>query len=102
MNPFVEQDDAWHDFRKRFIPLAAEIIGEQVQPNDIVKIAKHIYVDESLAFIEIRDRKSRGLVTVIELLSPSNKRAGADRENSTWPSAGSSCRAQCTLSKSTS
>ncbi len=31
-------------------------------------------------FIEIRDRNSRRLVTVIELLSPTNKGAGRDRE----------------------
>jgi hypothetical protein len=80
MNPYVEQDDAWHDFRKRFIPLSAEIIGAQVPQNYIVKIAKDIHVDESLTFIEIRDRRNRGLVTVIELLSLSNKRAGPDRE----------------------
>lgn len=35
---------------------------------------------ERIPFIEIRDRKSRELVTVVELLSPSNKRPGADRE----------------------
>ena len=32
------------------------------------------------SYLEIRDRLGRELVTVIELLSPSNKRAGADRE----------------------
>jgi hypothetical protein len=35
---------------------------------------------ERLSFVEIRDRQSRQLVTVIELLSPSNKYAGPDRE----------------------
>jgi Protein of unknown function (DUF4058) len=31
-------------------------------------------------FLEIRDRLGRELITVLELLSPANKRAGADRE----------------------
>jgi Protein of unknown function (DUF4058) len=35
---------------------------------------------EALSFLEIRDRDSRELVTVVELLSPSNKYAGPDRE----------------------
>jgi hypothetical protein len=35
---------------------------------------------ESTSFLEIRDRENHELVTVIELLSPSNKYAGADRE----------------------
>jgi Protein of unknown function (DUF4058) len=35
---------------------------------------------ERVPFLEVRDRQGRELVTVIELLSPSNKRAGDDRE----------------------
>jgi Protein of unknown function (DUF4058) len=35
---------------------------------------------ESQTYLEIRDRQSRALITVIKLLSPTNKRAGADRE----------------------
>ncbi len=31
-------------------------------------------------FLEVRDRLSRDLITVVELLSPANKRGGADRE----------------------
>lgn len=36
---------------------------------------------ERIPYLEVRDRQSRELVTVIELLSPSNKRPGEDREN---------------------
>jgi hypothetical protein len=36
--------------------------------------------EERLGYIEIRDRENRELVTVIELLSPANKRPGSDRE----------------------
>ena len=35
---------------------------------------------ERLSYVEIRDRRDRELVTVIELLSPSNKYMGPDRE----------------------
>ena len=35
---------------------------------------------EQLAFVEIRDRRSRELVTVIEVLSPFNKRPGSSRD----------------------
>ncbi len=35
---------------------------------------------ERQSFLQIRDRRNRRVVTVIELLSPSNKRPGADRE----------------------
>jgi len=97
MNPYIEQDDVWHDFHARFLPAAAEAIGSQVQPDYIVKIDEHVYVHELPSeprrllgradlsvehetFIEIRDRRSRELVCVVELLSPSNKRPGSNRE----------------------
>ena len=38
------------------------------------------WMSSALNFVEIRDRRRRELVTVIELLSPSNKRPGPDRE----------------------
>jgi hypothetical protein len=127
MNPYLEQEDVWHDFHERFLPHVAEWLVPQVRPAYIVKLDEHIYIhelpaeerrflgraDDSVtdsgappmsrptadvlqapaygrvppgidverhAFIEIHDRRSRELVTVVELLSPSNKRAGADRE----------------------
>jgi hypothetical protein len=127
MNPYIEQDDIWHDFHERFLPAAAEAIGFQVQPDYIVKIDEQVYVHElpagsrhllgradlavtptypaheprqsavglldaparvrlpavdieSESFIEIRDRRSRELVCVVELLSPANKRPGPDRD----------------------
>ncbi len=39
-----------------------------------------VFDEERLSYIEIRDRENRDLVTVIELLSPANKRPGPDRE----------------------
>ena len=130
MNPYLEQDDAWHDFHERFIPLVATILGGQLRPRYIVKIDEHIYVHElatesrrlvgrgdvavghgsreaahepapatvaglleaparvrlpavdheRLSYLEIRDRRARELVTVVELLSPANKYHGPDRE----------------------
>src|SRR3954466_4840651 len=46
MNPYLEQDDAWHDLHERFLPAAAEALGVQVQPRYIVKIDEHVYVHE--------------------------------------------------------
>ncbi len=128
MNPYLEQDDAWHDFHERFLPMVADRLVEQVRPNYIVKIDEHVYIHEMpdeprrflgradlavgrsdaageprpgagvglveapvrvllpamdterVAYVEVRDRRSRELVTLVELLSPSHKRPGADRE----------------------
>jgi hypothetical protein len=127
MNPYLEQDDAWHDFHEKIIPAIAERLVVQVRPDYIVKIDEHIYVHElpadsrrymgradvlvahpedggtgdrrgvgllaapttvqlpthdieHLAFLEIRDRRSRQLVTVVEVLCPSNKQSGSTRD----------------------
>jgi hypothetical protein len=127
MNPYLEQDDAWHDFHQQFIPLVGQMIVPQVRPSYIVKVEEHIFIHERsaaereflgradvsitrgdvpmpsrestqvleapvhgripvvvdverLSFVEIRDRRDRHLVTVLELLSPSNKRHRPDRD----------------------
>ena len=129
MNPFLEQEEVWHDFHQAFIPLARDLISAQVLPKYLVKIEEYLFIHELSAderlllgrsdvgikqsgvshdveraspggavaapyyarmpeavdterhsFLEIRDRQGRELVTVIELLSPANKRPGADRE----------------------
>lgn len=74
MNPYLEQSDAWEDFHHRFITHAADLLGEQVGPNYLVKDV------ERRASLEIRDRRSRRVVTVIELLSPTNKAPGINRD----------------------
>ena len=43
MNPFLEQDDVWHDFHEKIIPMIAERLVVQVRPEYIVKIDEHIY-----------------------------------------------------------
>ncbi len=49
-----------------------------LEPPVLVRLAK---IDtEALSYIEISDSDSRALVTVIELLSPSNKRPGPQRD----------------------
>ena len=130
MNPYLEQEDAWHDFHERFIPLMASSLVAQLRPRYIVKIDEHVFVHElaaetrrwiartdvslgdasqertsepplgsatgllkaparvrlpavdheRLSYVEILDRRNRELVTVVELLSPSNKQPGPDRE----------------------
>jgi hypothetical protein len=126
MNPYLEQDDAWHTFHRHFCALCVEILVPQVLPFYFVKLGAHVYIHEPpagerrflgrgdvtlghtrpassppasavqeaphygrlptdidfehVSYVEIRDRRSRELVTVVELLSPSNKQPGPDRE----------------------
>ena len=46
VDPYLEQDDAWHDFHERSVPLVATILGGQLRPRYIVKIDVHVYVHE--------------------------------------------------------
>jgi len=127
MNPYLEQDDVWHNFHQQFCSVCQELLVPQVRPGYIVKLEEHVYIHELPAaerrllgradvsvsmlkpradkpagaavlsapaygripaavdieresFIEIRDRKTRELITVLELLSPLNKKSGSDRE----------------------
>jgi hypothetical protein len=100
MNPYLEKRGVWSNVHAHALPLFVERLVPQVVPRYIVKMEEHIYVHElpngtqsppahvqvpavdieRLAFIEIRDREHRELITVIELLSPSNKRPGPDRD----------------------
>ncbi len=126
MDPYLEQEDVWHDFHESFMPVLREILTEQIRPDYIVKIDEHVYIHElsgdqrrfvgraditvaptakseskrgateileppceiqfpavdveTHSYLEIRDRRNRQLITVIELLSPANKRSGPDRD----------------------
>src|SRR5690242_17599634 len=46
MNPYLEQEFAWHDFHNRFVIGSAEAIGVQVRPAFIVKIDVNVFIEE--------------------------------------------------------
>lgn len=96
MNPYLEQPDAWEDFHQDFLVRAREALMAEVGEHYLVKIETRLYLHElsaeerrfvgraddivKQAFLEIRDRRNRRIVTVVELLSPANKTPGADRD----------------------
>jgi hypothetical protein len=128
MNPYLEHEDAWHNFHVMFPTAVIAQLNPRVGPDYYLKADEHVYIHElpegerkvlgrpdvfvggnpsgkagpqpatgvaiaaqpqelrlpavdveRVPFVEIRDRRDRRLVTVIELLSPSNKRATGDR-----------------------
>jgi hypothetical protein len=96
MNPYLEQEGIWHDFHGTFIPAVREMLVSQVRPHYIAGIGDQVYVQEMPAdqrpvlgravdiehfsFLEIRDRDSHQLITILELLNPSKKQLGPHRE----------------------
>jgi hypothetical protein len=92
MNPYLEQDGVWHDFHVCFMSAASASLVKQLHPTHIVQLKSRAYtyevpgdgrdenVDvERLGFIEIRERESSTLRTVVELLSPCQKELGRAR-----------------------
>src|SRR5580692_10620329 len=77
MNPYLEA--IWHDFHKRFLPAAAASLVPQIRPEYFVLIVANDADAELVSHLQIIDRESREVVTVIELLSPTNKRPGEHR-----------------------
>lgn len=63
--------------RPESAPTGQPAVGVLEAPAEVHLPAQDI---ERVPFLEVRDRRGRELVAVIELLSPSNKRAGEDRE----------------------
>src|SRR3954469_4918593 len=75
MNPYLEQDDVWHDFHEKFLPAVAERLVAQVRPRYIVKIDEHVYVHELPA--QPRQFLGRADLSVARNPSPNVVRAGA-------------------------
>jgi hypothetical protein len=81
MNPYLEQNDTWEDFHANFIIRAQEVLSTQVGQNYLVKVEVRPKEVERHSSLEILDRRNRRVVTVVELLSPSDKTMGPDRDD---------------------
>src|SRR5437762_2222091 len=96
MNPYLEQADVWQDFHLSFLIHGRDTLSAQVVPNYLVKVEVRLILHERSAeerrfvgavevekhlFLEIRDRRNRRVITVLELLSPPNKAPGEDRDD---------------------
>src|SRR4051794_29373140 len=97
MNPYLEQDDIWHDFHKHCVACLAAALVKLLSGRYVVRLTDNVYVHdiptdsgtvatvsypvdvEHLSSIEIQDRGGRQRITVIELLGPPNKETGRNR-----------------------
>ena len=59
-----------------------EALFPQVRPRYTVHMGEHVpaTLEERQPFVEIRDRRGGEVVAILELLSPSNKNSGRDRQ----------------------
>lgn len=87
MNPYLESPELWTEVHHRLISAIATAIESALPPSYRVAIEKRIYnqVPEILkeireSYLKIRDMATGEVITAIEILSPTNKRAGKGRE----------------------
>jgi Protein of unknown function (DUF4058) len=90
MNPYLEQSELWHQVKIHLIVGIADAIANQIAPQYRVSIEERIYpsIDEPRSiiglsvkerYLEVREVATKELITVIEVLSPINKRSGKGR-----------------------
>lgn len=82
-DPYLENPDFWHEVHSRLIVALADSLVPQVRPKYEIAIAKLTPMSEKIKqhYLEVRDRSSGLVVTVVEILSPVNKRPGEGRES---------------------
>jgi hypothetical protein len=81
MDPFIEGQD-WEDFHTGFIAELSAALVPHVRPKYVVRKKRRVYApmpeERREAFLTLRERETMEVVTVVELLSPANKRTRGD------------------------
>jgi Protein of unknown function (DUF4058) len=82
MDPYLEEPGLWPDVHARLIAVASEFLGQSLRPKYYVRIEQLeaiSLIEEEIheSYIEIVDRVERLVITVIEILSPTNKVASS-------------------------
>ncbi len=85
MDPYLEQPTFWPSFHSKFVVAMADAIESQLSAPYYVEVETRSYLhhEETVneRYLEIRETASDSVVTAIELLSPTNKRAGDGRKS---------------------
>lgn len=79
MDPFVEMQE-WEDFHVTFNVTMSDQLGEKVEPRYVVRVQRREFECDGRreTYVVIRERETLEVVTVIETLSPANKRTASD------------------------
>ena len=84
MDPYLEYPSAWTNIHHRLITAIADSLAPQLLPKYQVLIEERIDQVESedstlIGYLEVREIATGQVITVIEVLSPVNKRPGKGR-----------------------
>jgi hypothetical protein len=86
IDPYLESQGHWHDFHARLVPTLSDVINDQLPESYVAQIDERVAPIElskeveSEIYLEILHLPDEKVVTIVELLSPSNK-AGAGRRD---------------------
>ena len=80
MNPYLEQPIFWSEFHSRLIVAIADALAPNLLPKYYIGVKTRTYLEEvKERYLEVRETKTDAVITVIEILSPKNKRKGKGR-----------------------
>lgn len=86
MDPYLEAPDIWPDFHERLASVISEMLNAQLPEPYYSRLQMRpemgVVLEASLRhhFVEIRDAvRGHKLITLIEIVSPANKKPGPDR-----------------------
>ncbi len=89
MDPYLESPVLWSEMHNRMIVAVADDLSPKLRPHYRVAIEQRIYLISLVelelpeevreSYLEVRDISTGRVVTVLELLSPKNKRNGEGR-----------------------
>ena len=85
MDPYLEDASRWADFHPTFIVALRRQLSRLVSPHFHVDIQEQVYLTEPgeeerrQRYLEIRDARTREVVAILEVLSPTNKARGTPR-----------------------
>ena len=90
MDPYLEHPGRWPDVHHRLISIASDLLTAQLRPKYCVRVEERVYLIATTLFeeeihearLEVIDRELRSAVTVIEVLSPTNKYPGSRGQKS--------------------
>jgi hypothetical protein len=77
MDPCLENPGLWPDVHHTLISGSRDLLTVQLRPKYVVRVEERVYEEVHEAFLKVIDRESREVVTVIEILSPTNKVPGS-------------------------
>jgi hypothetical protein len=89
MNPYLESPSLWSEVHSWIIVELARTLNVGLLPKYRAAVEKRVYEESILIgildvlierYLEVRDVASWEVVTVVEVLSPSNKRSGEGRD----------------------